>query len=168
MTTATSINSLKSAITTRVNPANAERLFQEGRSLGNPAVCPRSAQEIDVDVYGRPQGGSRYRLLELKDPACSHFVYTLNSRLKHENAERPILGPCNPGDRGAGDFLYGSIRDRFPQNLYGQGDRGKFVRNYEGIRQPDGPAPMYNHSYEPTTARPMTLSQDALIKPYFG
>ncbi len=165
---ATSINSLKSAITTRVNPANAERLFQEGRTLGNPAVCPKSATSIDVDVFSRPQGGARHRLLELRDPACSHFVYKLSSRLKHENAERPILGPCNPGDRGAGDFLYGSVRDRFPENLYGEGDRGNFARPYVGMRQPDGPPPAYTHSFEPTTARPMTLSQDALIKPYFG
>jgi hypothetical protein len=165
---ATSITSLKSAITTRINPANAERLYNESRVLGNPAVCPLSAQAPDVDVYSRPQGGARYRLLYLGDAACSHFVYPTSQRLKHESAQRPIIGPCNPGDRGAGDFLYGSVRDRFPQNLYGQGTRGNFVNTYVGMRPADGPPPMYTTSYEQATARAPTMSHDALITPYFG
>ncbi len=167
---ATSITSLKSAITTRVNPANAERSFHEARALGNPKICPRSAYFPNVDEWGRPVGNSVHRTLLVADAACSNYVYPLTRKLKHENAERPILGPCNPGDRGAGDFLYGSARDRFPKNLYGEGSRGNFSSPFVGFKQADGVPKMskYNVAFEPATARPPSLSHDDLVMPYFG
>lgn len=157
---------MKSAITTRVDPVTAFRLFDESRQLGNPATCPMSAMDPDVDEFSRPQGGARYRMIKLDDPACSNFVYSTSRRLKHENAERPVLGPCNPGDRGAGDFLYGSVRDRYPENLYGEGSRGAFVSPFLGLK-PDEGVPEYTKTYEPQTARPLTLSHDGLIKRYY-
>lgn len=162
----TSIQSMKSAITTRVDPLNALRLFDDSRQLGNPATCPLNAMDPDMDEFSRPQGGARYRLINLNDPACSQFVYTTSKKLKHENAERPVLGPCNPGDRGAGDFLYGSVRDRYPENLYGEGDRGAFISPFLGLK-PDEGIPEYTKTYEPQTAQPLTLSHDGLIKRYY-
>lgn len=162
----TSMRSFKAAITTRVDPLDAIRLFSESRQLGNPATCPASAMEPDVDEFSRPLGGARFRLIKLDDPSCSSFVYPVSRRLKHENAERPILGPCNPGDRGAGDFLYGSIRDHYPRNVYGEGgERGKFV----SYTRPQESYPVYNTStYAPSATRPMTLSHDSLVQPYTG
>ena len=162
----TSIRSFKAAITTRVDPLDATRLFSESRQLGNPATCPASAMEPDVDEFSRPLGGARFRLIKLDDPSCSSFVYPVSRRLKHENAERPILGPCNPGDRGAGDFMYGSVRDRYPQNVYGDGGmRGKFA-SYKKPKE-DG-QPVYNTSYTASSTRPLSLSHDSLVKPYTG
>lgn len=163
----TSIQSLKSAVTTRVDPTTALRLFSESRNLGNPATCPLGATEIDVDEWGRPQGGARHRLLKLNVPECSGKLYPVSRMLAHENATRPILGPCSHGDRGAGDFMYGSVRDRFPKNLYGEGTRGDFVSPFTSFK-PDEGIPEYTTNYLPSTKRQLTLSHDALIKPYFG
>lgn len=154
---------MKSAITTRVDPVSALRLFDESRQLGNPATCPLSALDPDVDEFSRPQGGARHRMIKLDDSACSNFLYSTSRRIKHENAERPVLGPCNPGDRGGGDFLYGSVRDRYPENLYGEGSRGAFVSPFLGFK-PDEGIPQYTKTYEPATARQLTLSHDGLVK----
>jgi len=162
----TSIYSMKSAITTRVDPQTAFRLFDESRQLGHPATCPMNALEPDTDEFSRPQGGARHRMIRLDDPACSQFVYSTSRKILHENAERPVLGPCNPGDRGGGDFLYGSVRDRYPGNLYGEGDRGAFVSPFLGLK-PDEGQPEYTRTYEPQTAKPLTLSHDGLIKRYY-
>lgn len=169
MNSATSVNSLKSAITTRVNPVDAERLFNDSRFLGNPEMCPKSAMNPDVDEWGRPQGGARHRLLLLNDASCSSSVYSLGQKIRHENAERAILGPCRPGDRGGGDF-YGKGRDNFPKNLYGEGNRGNFVSPYKYLRQPEfgTPKPNYTTPFEPASARQFNMSQDALVTPYLG
>jgi hypothetical protein len=166
---ASTIQSMKAAITTRVNPEDSSRLYYESRALGNPATCPTSAISIDVDEYGRPMGGSGFRTLYLADPACSQFVYSTSRRIKHENAERPILGPCNPGDRGAGDFLYGTARERWPKQIYGPNQgRGDWVSPYTGhmMKPPEG-KPVYTTNYPPSAARPLTLSHDALDRPHF-
>ena len=41
--------SFKSAITTRVDPIDASRLYYESRAMGNPSTCPASAMDVDVD-----------------------------------------------------------------------------------------------------------------------
>jgi len=165
-----SIQSLKAAITTRVNPEEASKLYYEARAMGNPATCPASAVHADVDEFGRPLGGSGYRMLYMADPSCSHYNYPASRMLRHENASRPILGPCNPGDRGSGDFLLGSIRDHFPMGIYGEdGNRGKFVSPYiGGLMRPLEDIPQYTKSYTPDLTRPLTLSHNSLIKPYYG
>ncbi len=163
------IRSFKAAITTRVDPTQAERLFSESRQLGNPMCCPKSAMDPNVDEFGRPLGGARHRLLLMNDAACSQFVYPCSRKLRHENADRPILGPCDPGNRGAGDLIYGSARDHFPQCIYGEGCRGNFVSPYlTGIRSPEEFPEDVHITYEKQTAKPLILSHDALTKPFRG
>uniref|UniRef100_A0A6C0JQY2 Uncharacterized protein n=1 Tax=viral metagenome TaxID=1070528 RepID=A0A6C0JQY2_9ZZZZ len=156
--------SFKAAITTRVNTEQASKLFNESRQMGNPMTCPGSAINIDVDEFSRPLGGAGYRMAYLNDPSCSSFVYPVGRKIRHENSERPILGPCNPGDRGAGDFLYGSVRDRYPENIYGHGTRGNFVKSHGTVEEG---YPTYATNYSSSAARPLTISHDALTRPFF-
>lgn len=156
---------MKSAIATRVNPDAANKLYSESRTLGNPAMCPLSARHVDADEFSRPLGGASYRLLLTNDAACAPFTYTPQRKLLHENAERPVLGPCNPGDRGGGDFLFGNVRDAYPKNVYGEGDRG----NFEIYKRLAEPIPNdYSTEVTPDFRKPLTLSHDALIRPFYG
>lgn len=163
------IQSMKAAITTRVNTEDAFRLFGS-RSLGAGAFCPSGAPNINVDEYGRPVGGTGFKTLYLNDPACSNSVYSIQRRLRHENAERPILGPCNPGNRGGGDFLYGNVRTRWPEEIYGNnGDRGEWGSPYVNhmLRPPEGAPVAFNTTFPKSLAQPYTLSHDALDRPHF-
>lgn len=162
-----STRSMKAVITTRVSPADADRLFSSSRQLGNPLMCPVSAQHPDVDEFSRPQGGAMHRMIHTNDAACSSYTLTVNKLLDYENAERPILGPCDPGNRGGAD-LQGQFRDHSPRNLYGQGMRGNFVNEYGQYLKPPEGTPHYVMAYEPATAAPLTISHDALIKPFYG
>jgi hypothetical protein len=157
----TSINSLKSVVASRVDLGEADRQYYASRALGNPATCPRSAHNADVDEFSRPLGGNGYRLLYTADASCSQFTYPLSKLLAHENAERPNLGPCVFGDRGGGDLL-AYHRDDIPKNIYGFGQRGNFVSPApidEGVPISDA---------LPHQMRPGTLSHDALIAPLRG
>ena len=124
----TSVNSLKSVTNTRVDVGQAQQLYSLTRALGDPRLCPATARKVDVDEFGRPLGGSGYRLYATNDSACSGFARPMQQRLRHENAERPNLGPCLQGERGGGDFM-GYSRDRTTYGIYSPGDtRGAFVK----------------------------------------
>src|ERR1700743_2271666 len=99
-----SIPSMKSVITTRVNPSQAERLYADSRIIGSNMMCPAGAPYLNFDEYLRPVGSGK-RGLNLNDASCSSLVYSVKQKLGHENTERPILGPCNPGDRRGDDFM---------------------------------------------------------------
>jgi hypothetical protein len=151
----TSITSLKSVITSRVDLGQVDRQYSSSRALGHPDTCPISAMNPDVDQNGRPLGGSGYRLQYMDDPACSMFVYPLAKKLRHENAERPNLGPCMFGDRGGGDFL-AYHRDDNPIDIYGFGTRGNFV----STAPVDEGSPYYDAQSQPM--KPNSLSMDAI------
>lgn len=159
---------LKSAITSRVDPVAALRLHDERNQLGHPATCPASAQNLSYDIYGRPVGAIPWQGVLLNDAACSQFVYPASQRINDESAERPYVSIAPYSLRGAGDFLYGVGRDIMPQNLYGGGHRGDFVRTYDTM----GGAPPVERGRscaDPTTRWPVpTLSHDATNKQRYG
>jgi hypothetical protein len=165
--------SMKAAVTDRVNPTMALRLFDESRQLGNPIMCGNSAKSINVDEFGRPQGGAGYRLLELDDAACSSFVYPLRDRMLHENYDRPMLGPYQPGQRGYGDLMFGGVRDNYPQNIYmdiNDPYRGSFNPTQTKILAPidsRSPSAPYNTTYTPDLTRPLTINHNALNRTYY-
>lgn len=160
------MTSMKSVVTTRVDPTKAEKLYYESRALGNPETCPINARFPDLDEYGRSLGGGTYRLGKFDNASCSSFIYSPTSLIAHENNDRPILGPCSAGSRGGGDFL-GVRRDRNPNNLYGELDRGNFKTGLNTLR-PSESTPVYTTSYLDNTARPLTLSMNAITNPYIG
>ena len=100
-----SIVSYKSAITTRVNPQEAEKLYSESRTLGNVMMCPASAVNINMDEYQRPVGGSKKNTLLLDDASCSSLIYPTNEKIRNENAIRPMF---DTNDRTLYNFMYGN------------------------------------------------------------
>ena len=151
----TSVNSMKAAITSRVDLGQVQRQYFASRALGIPDMCPITAMNPDVDENSRPLGGSGYRLLYTNDASCSPFTYNLSKMIYHENALRPNLGPCLFGSRGDSDFE-GMHRDRNPRDIYALGQRGNFV----STAPIDEGAPVYNAI--PQTMAPLSLSHDAI------
>ena len=160
----TSTVSFKSAITTRVNPETAQKLWSESRNLGNTLMCPAGAPSLSFDEFSRPVGGSPRKTLLFDDASCSPMVYSAGQYIRNENSQRPILGPCNPGDRLGADFMLGNMRSNITDNIYNTGTN-KFVSVYGShMKQPDE-VPVMNHMYDPRTAKPLTTSHNALIQP---
>lgn len=154
------IQDMKSALSTRVDVALANKLYSESRDLGQDAMCPAGAHNLNYDVYGRPVGIARQGIL-LNDAACSKYVYPASKRLLHESAERPYIATAPVGLRGGGDTMFGrSARDHMPRQLYNASGRGDFVRHYaNAANQPPhqefGNTALYN------AMPPSTLSMDA-------
>jgi hypothetical protein len=156
---------MKSVITTRVNPSQAERMYADSRIIGNTMMCPAGAPYLNFDEYFRPMGGAGKRNLKLDDASCSSLVYSVKQKLGHENTERPILGPCNPGDRMGGDFLYGNARSNMMFNIYKDNKNGHFVSAYKDHMRAADQIPISRATYEPQSARMGMMSHNALIQP---
>ena len=158
--------SLKSALTQRVRIDQAQRLGSQRQNQGEGLMCPASAGHLGSDVYGRPV--SQNTLL-LNDASCSNYTeFPASRRIEVENLERPYLPICAAGLRGASDFM-GKGRDLMPQDLYGDGHRGNFVRHYPTANN----APFHPQSV-PSTAtfqkkvQPFNYSHDATSGTYRG
>lgn len=118
---------LKSALTSRVRNDQAQRLGSQRQDAGEGLMCPAGAGDIAFDVYGRPVS---QKTLRLDDAACSQYTeWSAARRIEVENFVRPQVGICAAGQRGAADFM-GVGRDLIPQDLYGTGYEGNFVRHY--------------------------------------
>jgi hypothetical protein len=101
--------------------------------------------------------------LLLEDAACSNYTeFSARRRIEIENMERPYVPICAAGLRGAADFQ-GAARDLVPQNLYGTGYQGNFVRHYPTANNappacgPSGP----RYPYYQKKIQPFTFSHDA-------
>lgn len=161
----TTVPSMKSVITTRVDPMQAMRLYADSRIIGSTMMCPAGAPYLNFDEYFRPMGGAGKRNLKLDDASCSSLVYSVKQKLGHENTERPILGPCNPGDRRGDDFLYGNMRSNYVYNIYKDGKNAHFVSAYGNHMRDADNIPANNAIFEPQTARLGSLTNNALIQP---
>lgn len=119
-------STLKSALWSRVRPDRAERLYSQRQNLGEGLMCT-AGPGLHHDIYMRPVS---QKTLNLNDSSCSHYTeFSAARRIEVENLERPYTKICAAGLRGAGDFG-GVGRDLTPQNLYGTGREGNFVRHY--------------------------------------
>ena len=159
--------SLKSALDSRVNIAQAERLGSQRQNLGEGLMCPAGSGYIQFDIYGRP---ASQKTLLLNDASCSNYTeWSAARRIAVENNERPYLPICAAGLRGAADFM-GKGRDLQQQNLYGDGYQGNFVRHYNNASNappsvgPDHPNPPYSH----TLVQPFSFSHDAVSHQWRG
>ncbi len=148
-----SVQSLKSALDSRVRIDQSSRLGSQRQNLGEGLMCPAGSGDIQFDIYGRP---SSQKTLLLNDAACSNYTeWSSARRIEVENLERPYLPICAAGLRGAGDYM-GKARDRLPQNLYGDGYQGNMVRHYNTATNmpwsegPQGPrVPFYQKQIQP-------------------
>ena len=123
-----SIQSLKAANSQRVDTRRAAEMYSGSRMLGDPNMCPASAQELQHDVYGRP--ASQQTLSVNLDASCAAgSQFPAARQIATESYNRPYVPICAAGSRGAGDFM-GVARDHNPQNMYGAGHSGDFVRHY--------------------------------------
>lgn len=121
---------MKAARLERVNVETARKLYSESRTMAHPELCPAGAAHIANDEYGRP--AMQTTLPIGKDASCAMgSSQPLNRVLARENYERPYVPIADPGIYGSGDMA-GWGRNRNPQNLYGNGYGGNFVRQYSG------------------------------------
>lgn len=165
---ASSYQTLKSALAARVRTDQAERLASQRQDQGEGLLCPAGAGNINFDIYGRPAtqntlnvGGNR----EGGGAAeCGHYVYSAARLMQFENNQRPFLPVAAAGLRGAGD-LAGLGRDLIPQDLYGNGFRGNFVRHYPTPNNsPWQVAPMASASVPHRPVQNFDFSHDATTR----
>ncbi|GAF76542.1 unnamed protein product [marine sediment metagenome] len=159
--------SLKSALDSRVRVDQSSRLGSQRQNLGEGLMCPAGSGDIAFDIYGRP---SDQNTLRLTDSACSNYTkWPASRRIEVENLERPYLPVCAAGLRGAADYM-GKGRDNLPQNLYGEGYQGNFVRHYDTATNmpwsegPQGPNPPYYQKQ----IQPFAYSMDSTSHTYKG
>lgn len=122
------MQTLKSAISSRVDTGRAKMLHSAARDSGEPLMCPAGAPFIAYDIYGRP--ATQNTLPINTDPACSSLTqFGVRDHIERESYERPYIPIAPPGQRGIGDF--GDMRrDRIPKSLYENSARGNNVRHY--------------------------------------
>lgn len=123
------MQSLKSVAQARVNVGIT--INQAGaRSAGHfDALCGAGDVQLQNDIFGRNVGQMGVDMRGA--PQCNSvmpFGQTVTGHIVRENNERPYvqIGPI--GDLGGGDLM-GVGRDRMPQDIYGTGNRGNFVRH---------------------------------------
>lgn len=161
-----SSQSLKAAMNSRVDTSTAHRLGSQRQNLGEGLMCPAGAGDLQNDVYGRP---ANHNTLYFGDAACSHYnFWSAQRRIEVENNNRPYLPICAAGLRGAGDPL-GTGRDRMPQNMYGDGYQGNFVRHYETADNSPPQRPLSQQTnYYQRQIQPFSFTHDATHHVYRG
>jgi len=162
-----SVQTLKSAIDSRVNLEQTQRLGSQRQNLGEGLMCIAGGGDIAFDIYGRP---ADQNTLRLTDSACSNYTkFPAMRRIEVENLERPYLSICAAGNRGSSDGM-GKGRDLLPQNLYGEGYQGNMVRhyptrnNYPWSEGPQGANPPYYQKQ----IQPFTYSMDGTTHLFRG
>lgn len=155
-----SVQTLKSAAQPRVNVGVSNN--QAGARIAGhyTALCGSSNPDLMNDVYGRAVPNLT---LDMRGaPECDAYMPPGQSSMNHitrENLERPYVAISPEGSRGAGDLM-GVGRDVMPQDLYGTGLRGNFVRygtpgltipSYSPNQMPPPIGRMEQSMYYPTT-----------------
>lgn len=158
--------SLKSANGVRVDTGRSVTLYSAARSLGESLMCPAAAQDLQNDIYGRP--ASQQTLPVNLDASCGQgSMFPAYRQIAVENQNRPYIPVCAAGMRGGGDMM-GVGRDLVPQDLYGFGRQGDFVRNYSTANNApwDKPEPMQPNYYR-RMEQPFSLTHDSQRSAYF-
>jgi len=159
-------STLKSANLVRVDVGRSTTLYSAARSLGESLMCPASAQLLQNDIYGRP---ATQNTLPLNlDASCAQgSLFPATRQIAIENQVRPYVPICAAGMRGGGDTM-GVGRDLVPQDIYGFGRSGDFVRQYDTANNapwdpPQAPQPNYNRRME----QPFSFTHDSASSVYF-
>jgi hypothetical protein len=160
------MQTIKSALVSRVDVGRATDLYASARSLGESLMCPASAQELQNDIYGRP--ASQQTLPVNLDAACAQgTMYPSWRFIAVENQNRPYIPICASGMRGGLDGL-GKGRNIISQDLYGFGQGANFVRHYPTPNNaPWDLPPARKPNYAWRLEQPNTLSHSADVSSYF-
>jgi len=129
--------SLKAAISSRVDPATAQRLYSNSYNLGYQENCPVKSSDLFFDQYGRVVPQTTIRTTGAPDGCSARSFYSTQRRIAVENVERPYVDVAQAGSRWGGD-PQGSARNRQAHNIYEAGRGGTFVRTY--LTPNDAPA----------------------------
>ena len=119
---------LKSASQPRVNVGvsmNQAGARQAGHYV---ALCGTGNPDLQNDIFGRPVGSLGVDMRGA--PECDPYMPSGQSSMNHitrENLERPYISIAPEGARQQGDLM-GKGRDIVPQDLYGTGLRGNYIR----------------------------------------
>ena len=160
------IQSLKSANLVRVDSGKSVTLYSASRTLGESLMCPASAHEIQNDIYGRP--ASQQTLPVNMDASCGQgTMYPASRHIAVENMNRPYVPVCAAGMRGGGDLM-GVGRDVIPNDMYGFGPEGGFVRHYPTANNaPWDPRQPRTQNYYHRMEQPPTFTHDSTKSAYF-
>lgn len=151
--------SLKAAITARVEPAAAIRNWSNNYSLGYAENCPVHSADLDFDIYGRVVPHTTINTLGNTDGCGERSFYNTQRLISVENLARPYINVAQAGSRWGGEPM-GVARNRAAYNIYEHGRGGSFVRTYAtpndappdpmqagcGVGGPDG-LPYLNNGY---------------------
>jgi hypothetical protein len=131
-------HTLKSASQPRVNLGVS--MNQAGARMAGhySALCSTGNPDLQNDIFGRPVGSLGVDMRGA--PECDVYMPSGQSSMNHitrENLERPYVAIAPEGARGTGDLM-GKGRQTMPQDLYGEGLRGNFIRwNAPSLTLPD-------------------------------
>jgi hypothetical protein len=151
-----SVQTIKSAQQPRVQVGIVQNQAGAREARHYTALCGASQPDLQNDVYGRPVNTNT---LDMRGggPECNAYApysQSLSDHITRENLERPYIQIAPEGARGAAD-LQGVGRDVTPQDLYGTGNRGNFVRmNSPGLRLPQ---PRILDAYPPVQRREQNM-----------
>lgn len=122
-----SVQTLKSAVESRVRNDYAEWGAFSRLAGHHYETCPAGSSSLMNDEYGRPVNQNTLDMRSAECNAHAPHPHQVSNHIQRENNERPYMPIAHAGMRGAGDFM-GVGRDLMPQDLYGNGTRGNFVR----------------------------------------
>lgn len=160
------MQTLKSASESRVRTDHTE-WHSAGRQQGHfYDTCPAGSHDLRSDVYGRPVNQNT---LDMRSADCNPYAphpQSAHNHIQRENNERPYIAVAAAGMRGAGDFM-GKSRDLIPQDLYGDGTRGNFVRHGSCANQLPKPPADVPYAYAERRVQSNRLPSHDTQSPYF-
>lgn len=120
--------SLKAALTARVDVGMAKRNFSNNYSLGYPENCPVKSADLFFDQYGRSVPHTTLNTKMSTDGCGDRSFYNTQRFIAVENLARPYINIAQAGSRFGAEGL--NARNRQAYNIYEQGRGSGFQRTY--------------------------------------
>lgn len=135
--------SLKAALTARVDVGMAKRNFSNNYSLGYPENCPVHSADLFFDQYGRVVPHTTLNTKMSTDGCGDRSFYNTQRFIAVENLARPYINIAQSGSRWGAETL--NSRNRSAYNIYEHGRGGNFVRTYLNSPNDAPPDPQMGH-----------------------
>lgn len=121
--------SLKAALTARVDVGMAKRNFSNNYSLGYPENCPVHSADLFFDQYGRVVPHTTLNTKMSTDGCGDRSFYNTQRFIAVENLARPYINIAQAGSRLGQEGL-GVSRNRSAYNIYEHGRGSSFFVQY--------------------------------------
>jgi len=121
--------SLKAAITSRVENSAALKNWSNSYALGYESNCPVRSGDLYFDQYGREAPYTTINTLGSTDGCSARSFYNTQRLIAVENLARPYIPVAQAGSRWGGEGMAVG-RNRQPWQIYETGRGGGFVRTY--------------------------------------